>query len=328
MKNLFDYATKELSQDAFLRWFIENDYNGSGRELLGILANVNPSEISNIRTWAQSEHIDICVDFNVGSEPHILIIEDKVNTGDHSNQLVRYMKSVQKWNNSSEKYKNRKSHFVFYKTRILSEADKEHIISQSIGDEKYSWIVFDLLKINSFFLKYIKSDNLIIQQYAEYVNGLTYDSTNVVIPKEHRIIAWKSFFERVIKPYFEGTVLDCKVGETFYGYSYLNFRPINCDKTKMPYLEIRSRDCLNNHMIGRILLYDVAISEEDKQAVKENIKVRSTLFKVQNNSQQIASTNKRNETPIQYDNQTDFIEKVREMARQYLDIIGILYVNK
>ena len=112
MKNLFDYATKELSQDAFLRWFIENDYNGSGRELLGVLTNVNPSEISNIRTWAQFEHIDIWVEFDVGSEPHILIIEDKVNTGDHSNQLVRYMKSVQKWNNSSEKYKNRKSHFV------------------------------------------------------------------------------------------------------------------------------------------------------------------------------------------------------------------------
>ena len=26
MKNLFDYATKELSQDAFLRWLFEN-YN-------------------------------------------------------------------------------------------------------------------------------------------------------------------------------------------------------------------------------------------------------------------------------------------------------------
>ena len=24
MKNLFDYATKELSQDAFLRWLFEN----------------------------------------------------------------------------------------------------------------------------------------------------------------------------------------------------------------------------------------------------------------------------------------------------------------
>lgn len=328
MKNLFEYATKELSQDAFLRWFIENDYNGSGRELLSVLTNVDSSKISNIKTWAQSEHIDICVDFNVGDEPHILIIEDKVNTGEHSNQLERYMRSVQKWNNANEKYKNRKSHFVFYKTRILKQDEINYIESRKIDGKPFKWIVFDLLEINKFFLKYLNSDNLIIKQYAEYVNGLSFDSTNTTIPNENRIIAWKSFFERVIKPYFEGTVLDCKVGETFYGYSYLNFRPINCDKTKMPYLEIRSRDCLNNHMIGRILLYDVAISEEDKQAVKENIKVRSTLFKVQNNSQQIASTNKRNETPIQYDNQTDFIEKVREMARQYLDIIGILYVNK
>lgn len=24
MKNLFDFATKELSQDAFLRWFVSN----------------------------------------------------------------------------------------------------------------------------------------------------------------------------------------------------------------------------------------------------------------------------------------------------------------
>ena len=83
--NLFDYATKELSQDAFLRWFIENDYNGTGRKLLGVLANVDSNKITNIRTWAQSEHIDICVDFDVDSEPHILIIEDKVNTGDLPN---------------------------------------------------------------------------------------------------------------------------------------------------------------------------------------------------------------------------------------------------
>ena len=107
MKNLFDYATKELSQDAFLRWFIENDYNGSGRELLGVLTNVNPSEISNIRTWAQFEHIDIWVEFDVGSEPHILIIEDKVNTGDHSNQLVRYMKSCHQLISHPEKIEKR-----------------------------------------------------------------------------------------------------------------------------------------------------------------------------------------------------------------------------
>lgn len=321
MKNLFDYATKELSQDAFLRWFIENDYNGSGRKLLGILANVNPSEISNIKTWAQSEHIDICVDFNVGSEPHVLIIEDKVNTGEHSNQLERYMKSVQKWNNANDDYKNRKSHFIFYKTRILPDSEKEYIESRKIEEKPYKWIVFDLSKINSFFEKYLESDNLIIKQYAEYVHSLAKDSTNTTIPTEHRILAWKSFFERVVKPRFENTNLDVDVGETFYGYSYLNFRPKKCEKSKTPYLEIRSRDCLKNHMVGRILLYDVDISDDQKNAIKEKITIFGKLFEKENNSQQIGSTNKRKHEPISYENQEDFVNKVIEMAKEYLSII-------
>ena len=32
MKNLFDYATKELSQDAFLRWLFEN-YNCEDKDV-------------------------------------------------------------------------------------------------------------------------------------------------------------------------------------------------------------------------------------------------------------------------------------------------------
>ena len=321
MKNLFEYATKELSQDAFLRWFIENDYNGSGRDLLGVLANVDSEKITNIRTWAQSEHIDICVDFDVDSEPHILIIEDKVNTGEHSNQLERYMKSVQKWNNASDDYKNRKSHFIFYKTRILKENDKEYIESRKIEGKPFKWIVFDLMQINSFFEKYLNSDNLIIKQYAEYVHHLAEDSTNTIIPTEHRIIAWKSFFERIVKPRFENTNLDVYVGETFYGYSYLNFRPKNCEKSKTPYLEIRSRDCLNGHMVGRILLYDVDISDEQKATIQEKIMVTGKLFHKENNSQQIASTNKRKQEPIKYESQEDFIIKVIEIAKEYLSII-------
>ena len=320
--NLFDYATKELSQDAFLRWFIENDYNGSGRALLGAFADVDPEKISNIKTWAQSEHIDICVDFDVESEPHILIIEDKVNTSDHSNQLVRYMKSVQKWNNAQEKYKNRKSHFIFYKTRILNDDEKKHIASQSTEDGKHHWIVFDLLRINSFFLKYLKSDNLIIQQYAEYVNGLTGDSINETIPKEHRIIAWKSFFEKTVKPYFASTNLDVYVGETFYGYSYLNFRPKNCEESKTPYLEIRSRDCLDGHMTGRILLYGVKLSDEERSSLKERIDSVGKMFKRENNSQQIASTNRRKQESVKYENQEEFINKAIEMANEYLKLMG------
>lgn len=314
MKNLFDYATKELSQDAFLRWFIESDYEGSGRKLLAALTGVDDKKITNIKTWGQSEHIDICVDFKVDSKPHILIIEDKVNTGEHSNQLDRYMSIVQKWNNGREEYKNRTSHFIFYKPRILEHEEREYIKSKK-------WIIFDLTDIYEFFKGYLKSDNLIIKQYAEYIIKLNKDSTNSILPKEHRILAWKSFFERKVKPYFDGTNLDVTVGETFYGYSYLNFRPKNTEKSKTPYLEIRSRDCLNNHMAGRILLYGVDISNDERDVIKGKVKAFGKQFKVENNSQQIASTNKRKQESISYKNEEEFIKNIIEMAKEYLSIM-------
>lgn len=320
-KNLFDYATKELSQDAFLRWFIENDYEDSGRKLLSFFTGVDYEQINDIRTWAQSGHIDISIYFNVGNEPHALIIEDKVNTDEHSNQLVRYMKIVQKWNNRRKETRNRKSHFIFYKTRILSESYKNRIESASIENKSYKWMVFDLLKINEFFEQYIDSKNLIIKQYAEYVNKLKEDSTNVDLPLENRILAWKSFFEKTVKPRFEGTDLDIYIGEAYYGYAYLQLSPSGSDKSKTPYLEIRSRDCLSESLAGRILLYSVNISDNDLNKLKEKIRKFSKYFKCEDFSKQIACTKESGENPIKCLGQEDFINKTIEIAKEYLFLL-------
>ena len=163
---------------------------------------------------------------------------------------------------------------------------------------------------------------MIIKQYAEYVNGLLCESTNLIIPDEHKIIAWKSFFEKTVKPYFENTNFDVYVGETFYGYSYINFRPKNTEKSLTPYLEIRSRDCLDNHIVGRILLYGVDISEDEKNSIKKKIEINGKLFKKENNSKQIASTNRRKEESIKYNGQEDFINIVIKMANEYIQLCG------
>ena len=93
------------------------------------------------------------------------------------------------------------------------------------------------------------------------------------------------------------------------------------NKSKTPYLEIRRRDCLDSHMVGRILLYGVDLSNEEKSAIKEKISTFGKMFKKENNSQQIASTNKRKQEPIKYESQEDFINKVIEMANEYLSIV-------
>ncbi len=63
MKNIFDYATKELSQDAFLRWFLESDIDDSGKKLLSAFTGLESNKISNIHTKAQIKKIDILVEF-------------------------------------------------------------------------------------------------------------------------------------------------------------------------------------------------------------------------------------------------------------------------
>jgi hypothetical protein len=72
MKNLFDYATKELSQDAFLRWLFEN-YNCENENIKRVCRTIfaeftkerklNFEEISELRTQAQWKYIDVSIWF-------------------------------------------------------------------------------------------------------------------------------------------------------------------------------------------------------------------------------------------------------------------------
>lgn len=322
MKNLFDFATKELSQDAFLRWFIANDYEDSGKKLLAKFINVDYKKIEIGQTWAQSENIDITINFKVDDVDHILIIEDKVNTSQHDEQLIRYMKTVKKWNGWKSKHVDRPSHFIFYKPRILSEKDKEVIQKDNvINNCDWQWQVFDLNLIDDFFKDYKDSDNLIIRQYAEYIESLFEKSNNKELPIDNDILAWKSLFEKVVKPELQkdNNSYDVFVRETFYGYSYIKIIPKGSNENETPYLEIRSRDCLQNHIIGRILTYDVVGQEDKIEKIKARIGSESK-FKKERYSKQIASTTKKKQR-LEYHGKDDFIKVVKEIAEDYLTLM-------
>lgn len=91
-ENLFDYATKELSQDAFLRWLLEN-YNDPivGPVAIKLLQkwiglyprqDFDVSKISNIKTYAQHKHIDLIADVTADSHIYSFVIEDKTGSGE------------------------------------------------------------------------------------------------------------------------------------------------------------------------------------------------------------------------------------------------------
>lgn len=95
--NLFHYATRELSQDAFLAWLLawaspDNDgpMHDYGIAFLKYLYNICKADLPYIASLAisqQQDYIDVQCRIN-GEE--VLLIEDKVGTQQHSEQLSRY----------------------------------------------------------------------------------------------------------------------------------------------------------------------------------------------------------------------------------------------
>ncbi len=98
--NLFNIATKELCQDAFIAWLLdwanpENRKHDADlhscaevfvKKLLSLQAEA-PSHITSVKVERQWNKIDVKV---VVNDKYFLIIEDKTYTGQHSGQLKRY----------------------------------------------------------------------------------------------------------------------------------------------------------------------------------------------------------------------------------------------
>lgn len=105
--NLFPLATRELSQDAFIAWLLQwadprcRAFNTELqavaesflRELISFQCEV-PGTIEQVEAGRQWENIDIWAKVN---KSHLVIIEDKVGTGQHSDQLSRYRATGEKW---------------------------------------------------------------------------------------------------------------------------------------------------------------------------------------------------------------------------------------
>ena len=124
--NIFNFATSELSQSAMiayiLAWADPNTYSAYtaehklGKALLDALLSqaiknddndndkairkvIKKLEIKELRIETQVNRIDISVIIN---ESIFLIIEDKVNTKEHSDQMARYTKAVETMKNKED----------------------------------------------------------------------------------------------------------------------------------------------------------------------------------------------------------------------------------
>lgn len=139
--NIFDIATKELNQDAFITWllqFADDKYksadpmlNKCGKtfviQLIQKQLNGFSEPITNVKAGRQWGNIDVWAEIN---DKYLIIIEDKTYTSHHSNQLQRYKEISEKWcmNNNYEK-----PICIYLKTGNESQSSLNHIEKQGFS---------------------------------------------------------------------------------------------------------------------------------------------------------------------------------------------------
>ncbi|WP_368646391.1 PD-(D/E)XK nuclease family protein [Alkalibacterium putridalgicola] len=160
MNNLFDFATKELSQDAFICYllnFVHEDNIGEDKELqncaidfLEKITEKNPIKENILVTdiKRQHHHIDILVEVN--KKFHILI-EDKVYT-------YQKIKQIENYKNKLKKEGKNNIITVYYK---MIGQDRPEQVDVNIGRK-------DMIEILKPYIN--KTKNTIIKNYYEYIS--------------------------------------------------------------------------------------------------------------------------------------------------------------
>ena len=280
--NLFDYATKELSQDAFLRWLFESwnediECGIIARKILKEICGFE-GQIQSITTKAQEHNIDISIEVNAKTaQPFYIFIEDKTFSNEHK-QLIEYDKYINK--NFCNVYK------VFYKTNKINDNDITGIKNANEENEKINkskWQEWDIHKIIRLFDEKDHYENLILQHYVEHIRKIQGNIQNTKKPtlnnKNEDFMRWEGYFYNTIISRLQGNGYKCdawKAGQ--YPYVCLVLTKDGYEGRNIPYLEIRSRDCLNDGFIARLLCYGVSVEDLEKNQQQLEINAEKVGF--------------------------------------------------
>lgn len=336
MKNLFDFATRELSQDAFLRWLLENyddpELKDAAGDFLREFCAIDLKEVKSVSTTAQWCSIDISVWITLKDDSNVaLFIEDKTTSEEH-NQLDNYDKHIKLCEKD-----NSRIYKIFYKTDVIRDDERSRIAKTKDANK---WRIYSIDGILPLFEKYISSDNLVLRQYAEHIVNVHNATQNTQIPDRDGTnidyLKWMSYFERTVIPQLSECYGDkCKFFVTKagqYPYVYMSIEKSGYEKI-LPKLEIRSRDCLpvkdtcERNINIRFLCYDMP--EEDVPQQKQLIeKIRqSGKFSTKGMVQNKRGAEKYFPKQIGYlknvtvKDEEAFIQKIKDYVGYYLELM-------
>lgn len=271
-KNLFSYATKELAQDAFLRWLFENyrcedaSVRAACRRLFESFTEnrLDFDKIKDLKTEAQWKNIDVSIWFKIDGVDYLIVIEDKVESAEHD-QLDKYTKSIKEhndwWKEHQTRYeKTRKEQDIrfindeknifkiFYKTDLIDKEEEERV-------NGYGWRPYGLREIDALFADLSATDE-ILRDYCDHIHEKAMAIKRETPPSKWGLLEWHAFFH----DYEPSALVSAKkeIGRYQNSYYYIKFF-VKGHETDYPCLEIRSRDFVFYEKTGRICQTALAV---------------------------------------------------------------------
>ena len=172
--NIFDYATKELSQDAFICWLVAcaaedgGALQRCGQAFIGALMKHGreqygrPFVVTDVSLPdKQYKGIDVYFQARVDGSMVSFVIEDKTVTSMHGDQLERYRETVRSDDRPEDEFR-----LVYYKTGYIYNNEREQ--AETVG-----YTVFGAEDMQRFLASQpVVESNEILLQYRDYINGI------------------------------------------------------------------------------------------------------------------------------------------------------------
>ena len=204
--NIFQYATKELSQDAMICWLldwarsdrrvVDEALSDCGRALVkALMAKHNFSlaeEIKQVIIKQQDRGIDVLARVN---DRHVFLIEDKTYTSYHSGQLQRYYEQVTNGVARDDIYP------IYLKTGNYQIAEGRKINEIELEGTSRRYEFFDRRDLLDILDSYQGKDPILLD-YRDHLQGLedcteSYNSWHKGHRSQWSWLSWEGFFRRL-----------------------------------------------------------------------------------------------------------------------------------
>ncbi len=350
-KNLFDFATKELSQDGFLRWFFENyknsqigpivvdfiNYFSKGQHEKRQAFNLKFNDITQLISHAQVNNIDVSIDFwceKLFKGHRTIVIEDKTASHEHSNQLEHYNNCISKWKYDNNLTPTKCVYKIFYKTHEIDSEELRRVASAK-------WTAFGIEEIYSFFIKYKnKTDSDVLNNYIDYINRIhtCYQEVSKEICSKWNPINWETFFNKRIKPKYSNIDYKFECFRGIYNSMILTMDLNNTNYLKCAALEIQIKDklipCLHPLFnVGNKWDWSINVFKDDDRFdecnkeltdLREFVEKQNSFLKRGNTARAFASIDEM----IELNCKTDKLEKLIDRWASEMIRLITLYNNK